>query len=63
MIKLEDVLKIHNLLIDQFGGSHGVRDMGALNSAINRPFATFDKQNCIRNLLNMNWLLQYRRGN
>jgi death on curing protein len=44
MISIEDVLKIHKILIDQFGGSHGVRDKGSLNSAINRPFATFDKQ-------------------
>jgi death on curing protein len=44
MIKQEDVLKIHKLLIDQFGGSHGVRDESSLNSAINRPFATFDQQ-------------------
>lgn len=44
MIKQEDVLRIHRLLIDQFGGSHGVRDESSLNSAINRPFATFDQQ-------------------
>jgi len=44
MISTEDVLKIHKLLIDQFGGSHGVRNKSSLNSAINRPFATFDKQ-------------------
>ena len=44
MISTEDLLKIHKLLIDQFGGSHGVRDKSSLNSAINRPFATFDKQ-------------------
>jgi death on curing protein len=44
MIKQEDVLKIHKLLIDRFGGSHGVRDVSSLNSAINRPFATFDNQ-------------------
>ena len=44
MIKQEDVIKIHKLLIDQFGGSHGVRDENSLNSAINRPFATFDRQ-------------------
>lgn len=44
MIKQEDVLRIHKLLIDQFGGSHGVRDESSLNSAINRPFATFDQQ-------------------
>jgi len=44
MISTEDVLKIHKLLIDQFGGSHGVRDKSSLNSAINRPFATFDQK-------------------
>jgi len=44
MISTEDVLKIHKLLIDQFGGSHGVRDNSSLNAAINRPFATFDQQ-------------------
>lgn len=44
MISTEDVLKIHNLLIGQFGGRHGVRDKSSLDSAINRPFATFDQQ-------------------
>ena len=44
MISTEEVLKIHTLLIDQFGGSNGVRDKSSLNSAINRPFATFDQQ-------------------
>lgn len=44
MIKQEDVIKIHTLLIDKFGGIHGVRDENSLNSAINRPFATFDQQ-------------------
>ncbi len=44
MIKEGDVTKIHKLLIDQFGGSHRVRDKGSLHSAISRPFATFDHQ-------------------
>lgn len=44
MIELRDVLNIHNILIDKFGGSKGVRDQGSLESAINRPFATFDNQ-------------------
>jgi len=44
MISTEEILKIHKLLIDQFGGSHGVRDKSSLNSEINRPFATFDQQ-------------------
>ena len=44
MIELRDVLNIHNILIDKFGGSKGVRDQGLLESAINRPFASFDNQ-------------------
>lgn len=44
MIELRDVLNIHNILIDKFGGSKGVRDQGSLESAINRPFLTFDYQ-------------------
>jgi len=44
MIDIDEVLKIHKLLIDHFGGSHGLRDKNSLNSAITRPFATFDKQ-------------------
>lgn len=42
MMDLKDVLNIHNILIDRFGGSKGIRDKGSLESAINRPFATFD---------------------
>jgi len=42
MISIEDVKKIHKILIEQFGGVHGVRDAMALESALNRPFQTFD---------------------
>ena len=44
MIELKVVINIHNILIDKFGGSKGIRDHGLLESAINRPFATFDNQ-------------------
>ena len=33
----EDVLSIHRTLIERFGGSHGLRDRGALESALARP--------------------------
>lgn len=39
MIEIKDVLNIHNILIDKFGGTKGIRDMGALESAIHRPLA------------------------
>ena len=42
MIKLSEVVLIHDILIKRFGGTVGIRDHNALESAINRPFATFD---------------------
>lgn len=35
------VLFIHSRLIDETGGSHGIRDIGLLQSAVSRPKATF----------------------
>jgi death-on-curing protein len=34
--------RIHDELIDKFGGSKGIRDLGSLEAALNRPYATFD---------------------
>ena len=44
MIDLRDVENIHNILIERFGGSKGIRDLAILESAINRPFQTFDQK-------------------
>jgi len=43
MIDIKTVESIHNILIDRFGGSKGIRDMGALEAALARPLATFDQ--------------------
>jgi death-on-curing protein len=43
MIDIQDVIRIHEILIDNFGGNKGIRDRGLLESAISRPFQTFDK--------------------
>lgn len=40
----EQVLFIHYRLVSETGGEHGVRDLGMLESAIDRPQATFDRQ-------------------
>ena len=42
MISIKEVEIIHNILIDKFGGSKGIRDIGLLESTLARPFATFD---------------------
>jgi death-on-curing protein len=34
MIDIKTVESIHNILIDRFGGSKGIRDMGALEAAL-----------------------------
>lgn len=38
----DQVLRIHQIMIERFGGSPGVREPGLLDSAINSPFQTFD---------------------
>ncbi len=40
-LSLRQVLILHEIMIRKHGGSSGIRDMGMLESAINRPFATF----------------------
>jgi len=36
-LTLEEVLAIHERLLDRFGGASGVRDLGLLESALYRP--------------------------
>jgi death on curing protein len=42
MINIEIVKYFHSILIDEFGGSTGIRDLNALKAAIQRPYSTFD---------------------
>ena len=44
MINLENAIKIQEILIEEFGGTKGIRDIKLLESALSRPFQTFDKQ-------------------
>lgn len=41
MILADDVLKLHDKSIGDFGGARGIRDSGLLESALARPFQTF----------------------
>lgn len=42
MITLELIVGLHQILIKKYGGSPGIRDESALESAVNRPYQTFD---------------------
>lgn len=44
MIDLKTVESIHNILIDRFGGSKGIRGQGSLEASLARPYTTFDKK-------------------
>ncbi|QQS51315.1 MAG: type II toxin-antitoxin system death-on-curing family toxin [Bacteroidota bacterium] len=44
MISISEVILIQDILIEKFGGTHGIRDKGLLESALSRPFQTFDKK-------------------
>ena len=46
----EQVLFIHSRLVGETGGSHGVRDLGLLESTVARPKATFDGKELYPNL-------------
>jgi death-on-curing protein len=48
MIEVSEVQRIHDILIDRFGGAKGIRDKGILESAIGRPFQTFDGKHFFR---------------
>ncbi|HET9505043.1 MAG TPA: type II toxin-antitoxin system death-on-curing family toxin [Hymenobacter sp.] len=41
MITYQEVLEIHQVLVESFGGVVGVREEGLLRAAIERPFAGF----------------------
>ena len=41
LLSLNMVLRLHQQLLQAFGGTSGVRDMGLLESALAAPFATF----------------------
>ncbi|MBN8568575.1 MAG: type II toxin-antitoxin system death-on-curing family toxin [Ignavibacteria bacterium] len=37
-----EVISIHEILIEEFGGSNGLRDLGLLESSVNRIYQTFE---------------------
>ena len=43
-LTLDDVLEIHQLQVERYGGLHGVRDQGLVESALAQPEATFARE-------------------
>ena len=43
-LSLAEVLKLHEMILAQSGGASGLRDLGALESALGQPHQTFGGQ-------------------
>ncbi len=43
-LNTDEVILIHERILDRFGGAGGLRDWGLLDSALNRLRATFDEK-------------------
>ena len=43
-LSLGEVVRLHQMIIEQSGGAAGIRDLGLLDSALAQPRATFDGQ-------------------
>ncbi|MCE5279167.1 MAG: type II toxin-antitoxin system death-on-curing family toxin [Planctomycetaceae bacterium] len=52
-LQLDDVLWLHSDLVDRYGGEHGVRDMGLLESALAQPRATYGGKRLHKNIFMM----------
>ncbi len=48
---LEQIVELHDLLVRETGGSHGVRDMGAVESAVAQPQMGFGGEDLIQRWL------------
>ena len=49
MIDVGDAIRIQEVLIEKFGGAQGIRELKLLESALSRPFQTFDKKDLYPN--------------
>ncbi len=51
MISTDEVEQIHRVLVEKFGGVPGLRDRTGLESALARPFQTFDNNELYPSIL------------
>jgi death on curing protein len=52
-LSVEDILALHADQVDLYGGEHGVRDAGLLESAVAQPRATFGAEYLHKDLFEM----------
>ena len=50
-LSISEVLELHQRLIDTSGGAAGIGDLGALESAVAQPHATFEAQELYQDIV------------
>ena len=50
-LSLREILELHEAVIEISGGARGIRDMRALESAVNQPRLTFDQADLYPNIV------------
>ena len=50
IISKEQVIYMHEMIINETSGDHGIRDNGLLESALNAPFQSFDGEYLYKSL-------------
>ncbi|MGD8372606.1 MAG: type II toxin-antitoxin system death-on-curing family toxin [Syntrophobacterales bacterium] len=50
-LSLVEILELHEAIIANTGGARGIRDVGALESAVNQPRLTFDQDDLYPDLV------------
>ena len=50
-LSLREILELHDKIIEFYGGARGIRDIGALESAINQPRITFNRTDLYPDIL------------
>ncbi|MEW6718665.1 MAG: type II toxin-antitoxin system death-on-curing family toxin [Chloroflexota bacterium] len=58
-LTLSEVIELHRQLIELFGGAMGIRDLGALESAIKQPRMTFGGEELYPNIVEKSVALGY----
>lgn len=58
-LSTSEVIHMHRIQIERFGGAHGVRDLGLLESAVHAPQAVFSGQFLHSSLLEMGAIYMY----
>lgn len=50
-LSISEILELHERLIDSSGGATGIRDLGALESALSQPYTSFGGQDLYPDLI------------